>query len=60
MRHQDHVLARISEAFQESTTEADARRALERLRQRVQQSGDLSASPKGQAALAIIAEVEKS
>jgi len=44
--------------FQESTTEAKARSALEQLRQRVQQAGDIP-SPKAQAALAIVAELER-
>ena len=45
-------------AFQESTTDAEARVALERLRQRVQQATNLP-SPKAQAALAIVAELER-
>jgi hypothetical protein len=45
-------------AFQESTTDAEARSALERLRQRVQQAADIP-SPKAQSALAIIAELER-
>ena len=45
-------------AFQESTTDAEARLALERLRQRIQQATDIPA-PKGQAALAIISELER-
>ncbi len=45
-------------AFQESTTEAQARAALERLRQRVQQATELP-SPKAQAAFTILAELEK-
>ncbi|MBN1142656.1 MAG: hypothetical protein JXB25_12810, partial [Deltaproteobacteria bacterium] len=45
-------------AFQESTTDAQARLALERLRQRVQQAADIP-SPKAKAALSIIAEVER-
>jgi hypothetical protein len=45
-------------AFQESTTDAQARAALERLRLRVQQATALP-SPKAQAALSIIAELEK-
>jgi len=44
--------------FQESTTEAKARFALEQLRQRVQRAGDIP-SPKAQAALAIVAELER-
>jgi hypothetical protein len=44
-------------AFQESTTDAQARTALDRLRQRVQQAADLP-STKAQAAFAIIAELE--
>ena len=43
--------------FQESTTETEARVALERLRQRVQQTSSIP-SPKAQSALAIIAELE--
>lgn len=45
-------------AFQESTTDAEARLALERVRQRIQQATDIP-SPKAQAALAIIAELER-
>jgi len=45
-------------AFQESTTDADARAALERLRRRVVETTDLPA-PKSQAALTIIAELER-
>ena len=45
-------------AFQESTTDAEARLALQRLRQRVQQATDIPAL-KAQAALAIIAELER-
>ena len=45
-------------AFQESTTDAEARLALERLRQRIQQTADIP-SPKAQSALAIIAELER-
>lgn len=45
-------------AFQESTTDAEARLALERLRQRVRQATDIP-SPKAQSALAIIAELER-
>lgn len=45
-------------AFQESTTDSEARLALERLRRRVQQATDMP-SPKAQAALAIIAELER-
>lgn len=45
-------------AFQESTTDAEARLAIDRLRQRVQQATDIP-SPKAQAALAIIAELER-
>lgn len=45
-------------AFQESTTDAQARAALDRLRQRVQQATELP-SPKAQAAFTIIAELEK-
>jgi len=45
-------------AFQESTTDAEARAALERLRQRVRQATDIP-SPKAQSALAIVAELER-
>lgn len=45
-------------AFQESTTDAKARLAVERLRQRVQQTTTIPA-PKAQAALAIITELER-
>jgi hypothetical protein len=45
-------------AFQESTTDAEARLALERLRQRVQQAADIP-SPKAQSALVTIAELER-
>jgi len=45
-------------AFQESTTDTEARAALDRLRQRIQQATDLP-SPKAQSALAIIAELEQ-
>ena len=45
-------------AFQESTTDAQARLALERLRERVRQATDIP-SPKAQSALAIIAELER-
>lgn len=45
-------------AFQESTTDAQARVALERLRERVRQATDIP-SPKAQSALAIIAELER-
>lgn len=45
-------------AFQESTTDAEARTALERLKQRVQQATNIP-SPKVQSALAIIAELER-
>jgi len=45
-------------AFQESTTDAEARLALERLRQRVQQATDIP-SPKAQAALVIVAQLER-
>ncbi|MEW5722490.1 MAG: hypothetical protein AB1896_05255 [Thermodesulfobacteriota bacterium] len=44
-------------AFQESTTDAEARAALERLKQKVRHATDLP-SPKAQSALAIIAELE--
>jgi hypothetical protein len=46
-------------AFQESTTDAQARVALDRLRQRVQQLTAELPSQKTQAALTIIAEVER-
>lgn len=45
-------------AFQESTTDAEARLALERLRKRIQQATNLP-SLKAQSALAIIAELEQ-
>jgi hypothetical protein len=45
-------------AFQESTTDAQAHAALERLRQRIQQSSDIP-SPRAQSALAIVAELER-
>lgn len=45
-------------AFQESTSDAQARTALDRLRQRVQQVTGLP-TPKAQAAFAIIAELER-
>jgi len=45
-------------AFQESATDADARAALERLRRRVVETSDLPA-PRSQAALAIVAELER-
>jgi hypothetical protein len=45
-------------AFQDSTTDAQARTALERLRRRVAETMDLP-SPRSQAALAIIAELER-
>jgi hypothetical protein len=45
-------------AFQESTTDVEARAAVERLRQRVQQATDIP-SPKAQSALVIIAELER-
>jgi len=45
-------------AFQESTTDEQARHALERLRQRVHESRDLPA-PKAQAAMAILLELER-
>lgn len=45
-------------AFQESTTDAEIRTAIERLKQRVQQTTD-SASPKAQSALVIVAELER-
>jgi len=45
-------------AFQEGTTDAEARTALERLKKRVQQATDIP-SPKAQSALAIIGELER-
>jgi hypothetical protein len=45
-------------AFQESTTDAQARTALAHLRQRVQQATDIP-SPKAQSAIAIIAALER-
>ena len=45
-------------AFQESTTDVEARAALERLKQRVQQTADVP-SPRAQSALTIIAELER-
>lgn len=45
-------------AFQESTTDTEARAALERLNRRVHQTTDV-ASPKAQAALTIIAQLER-
>ena len=45
-------------AFQESTTDAEVRAAIERLKQRVQQTTDI-VSPKAQSALVIIAELER-
>ena len=45
-------------AFQESTTDDEARAALERLSQRVRQTTDI-ASPKAQSALVIMAELER-
>ncbi|MHB8205419.1 MAG: hypothetical protein ACYDHG_17180 [Desulfomonilaceae bacterium] len=45
-------------AFQESTTDTEARTAIDRLRQRVHQATDIP-SPKAQSALAIMAEVER-
>lgn len=44
--------------FQESTTDTEARTALERLKQRVQQAADIP-SPKAQSALAILEELER-
>lgn len=44
--------------FQESTTDVDARTALERLKQRVRQATDIP-SPKARAALTIISELER-
>lgn len=46
------------QAFQESTTDAEARAALERLKQKVQQASDLP-SAKAQSTLVIIAELER-
>lgn len=45
-------------AFQESTTDEQARAALQRLRERVHAEMDI-ASPRAQAALTIIAELEQ-
>ena len=45
-------------AFQESTTDAQAHAALERLRRRVVETTELP-SPKSQAALTILAELER-
>jgi hypothetical protein len=45
-------------AFQESTTDEQARAALERLRQRIQEATGFP-SPKAKAALAIVAELEQ-
>ncbi len=45
-------------AFQESSTDAEARAALERLKQRVQKATNIP-SPKAQSALAIVAELER-
>jgi len=45
-------------AFQESTTDEQARVAIERLRERVQKTADLP-SPKSQSALTILAELER-
>ncbi len=45
-------------AFQESTSDVQARTALDRLRQRVQETTDIP-SPKAQSALAIIGELER-
>lgn len=45
-------------AFQESTTDDEARAALQRLKQRVQQATEIP-SPKAQSTLAIIAELER-
>jgi len=44
--------------FQESTTDAEARAALEHLKQRIQQATD-TPSPKAQSALAILEELER-
>jgi hypothetical protein len=45
-------------AFQESTTDSEARAALERLKQRVQRATDIP-STIAQSALAIISELER-
>jgi len=45
-------------AFQESTTDDEARRALERLKGRVRKATDIP-SPKAQSALAILVELER-
>ena len=45
-------------AFQESTTDVEAHAALERLKQRMQQTTNIP-SPKAHSALAIIAELER-
>jgi hypothetical protein len=45
-------------AFQESTTDEQARLVLDRLRQRIQQTTD-QLSPKAQAALTIVTELER-
>ncbi len=45
-------------AFQESTTDVEARTALERLRQKVRRTTDIP-SPRAQSALAILAELER-
>lgn len=45
-------------AFQESTTDEEAKAALTRLRQRVREASDLP-SPRAQAALAIVTELER-
>ena len=45
-------------AFQESTTDAEARVALERLNRRAQQTTDVT-SQKARSALAIMAELER-
>lgn len=59
----NYVASRLSiggnfKAFQEGTTDAEARTALGRLRQRVQEATDIP-SPKAKAALAIVAELER-
>ena len=45
-------------AFQESTTDAQARAALDRLRERIRKTTDLPA-PKAEAALAIVTQIEQ-
>lgn len=67
MQKLDHVLLcgiktvywrQFLKAFQESTTDAEARTALERLKERVQETTDIP-SPKAQSALVIIAELAR-